>query len=561
MMENRVLLGTSCVLALLAALPAVAQQPSLEDRVRTLEQMLGVPPPAGNQSLEDRVKAVEDALAQQNAQKEEADQMVRTRLSTLEQQVAETTISIDNSRPTISSADGRFQLSLRARIQFDGAFFSQDSNINATNAQFKDLASGAIVRRFYFGAEGRAFRDFWYEFRMDFGGANAEGNNAIINLARVAYNFGNLNNPNELHFRINAGIIQPLFTYGDSVSSSSTTFIERGDVVNTTIAGYGGDDHRRGVELTFQQSDIFRPGDNLVLSSAFTGQPTTPPAGAPTNTTDEGTQIVGRAAYRFWSDGFSNFQFGGNFAHIFNMTGTAVPGGARSVPLQDRPEIRVDGNRLVSTVNSTLLGSSAVAANIPERGGWLWGLEGGGNWRNFYLYGEYMKFGMDRDVMCTGCTPFGGTPGVNPGDPEFSGWYAEGSWILTGESKTYSAFATNNEMATFNNPRVITPFDWNGGSWGAWEIAARYSNLDFNWRPGVIGQTPAQAPVGGIRGGDEKIWTFGINWYMNNNVLMRFNYLIVDVNKLGFVTTAGTTTLQEIGQNFSALGLRLQFTN
>jgi phosphate-selective porin OprO/OprP len=326
MMENRVLLGTSCVLALLAALPAVAQQPSLEDRVRTLEQMLGVPPPAGNQSLEDRVKAVEDALAQQNAQKEEADQMVRTRLSTLEQQVAETTISIDNSRPTISSADGRFQLSLRARIQFDGAFFSQDSNINATNAQFKDLASGAIVRRFYFGAEGRAFRDFWYEFRMDFGGANAEGNNAIINLARVAYNFGNLNNPNELHFRINAGIIQPLFTYGDSVSSSSTTFIERGDVVNTTIAGYGGDDHRRGVELTFQQSDIFRPGDNLVLSSAFTGQPTTPPAGAPTNTTDEGTQIVGRAAYRFWSDGFSNFQFGGNFAHIFNMTGTSGAG-------------------------------------------------------------------------------------------------------------------------------------------------------------------------------------------------------------------------------------------
>ena len=45
------------------------------------------------------------------------------------------------------------------------------------------LASGAIVRRFYFGAEGRAFRDFWYEFRMDLGGANAEGSNAIVNLA------------------------------------------------------------------------------------------------------------------------------------------------------------------------------------------------------------------------------------------------------------------------------------------------------------------------------------------------------------------------------------------
>ena len=561
MTGKSLLVTTSCLLTLLAALPAAAQQPSLEDRVRALEQKLGVPPGSPNESLEDRVKAVESALARQDAQKQEDEQMVRTRLSTLEQQVAETTISIDNSRPTISSADGRFQLSLRARIQFDGAFFNQASNINATNAQFKDLASGAIVRRFYFGAEGRAFRNFWYEFRMDLGGANAEGGNAIVNLARVAYNFGEITNPNELHFRINAGIIQPLFTYGDSVSSSSTTFMERGDVVNTAIAGYGGDDHRRGVELTFQQSDIFRTGDNLVLSTAFTGQPTTAPGGAPTNTTDEGTQIIGRAAYRFWSDGFSNFQFGGNFADIINMTGTAVPGGARTVALQDRPELRVDGNRLVSTASSTILGNSTVATNIPERGGWLWGLEGGGNWRNFFLYGEYMKFGMDRDVMCTGCTPFGGAAGVNPGNPEFHGWYVEGSWILTGESKTYQTFATNNEMATFNNPRVITPFDWTSGSWGAWEIAARYSDLDLNWRPGVVGQTAAQAPIGGIRGGKEKIVTLGLNWYMNNNVLMRFNYLIVDVGKLGFVTSGGSTTLQPIGQNYNAMGVRLQFTN
>jgi len=67
--------------------------------------------------------------------------------------------------------------------------------------------------------------------------------------------------------------------------------------------------------------------------------------------------------------------------------------------------------------------------------------------------------------------------------------------------------------------------------------------------------------VGGVRGGEERIWTLGVNWYMNNNVLMRFNYLFVDVNKLGLVTTAGVTTLQQIGQNFNAFGVRLQFTN
>jgi len=376
-MKRTALLSGSALLVILSSGAAMAQQ-TLEDRVRTLEQKLGVPAMAGdNRSLDDRIKAIEDALAK----KDEDDQTVRTRLSTLEQQVADTTWSFDNSRPTVQSADGRFTMALRARIQFDTALFNQDSNINATNAQFKDLASGSVVRRFYFGAEGRAFRDFWYEFRMDFGGANAEGNNAIVNLARIAYNWGNISNPTEAHFRINAGVIQPLFTYGDSVSSSSTTFMERGDVVNTAIAGFGGDDHRRGIELTFQQQDIFNSGDNLVLSTAFTGQPTTPPAGSPTNTTDEGTQIVGRAAYRFWSDGFSNFQIGGNFAHIFNMTGATAPGGARTLALQDRPEIRVDANRLVSTAGSTLLGTSTSATNIPEEGGWLWGLEGGGNWQ------------------------------------------------------------------------------------------------------------------------------------------------------------------------------------
>jgi len=100
-----------------------------------------------------------------------------------------------------------------------------------------------------------------------------------------------------------------------------------------------------------------------------------------------------------------------------------------------------------------------------------------------------------------------------------------------------------------------------GGGWGAWEIAARYSDLDLNWHEGAIGETPAQAPVGGVRGGDEKIWTFGLNWYLNNNVLMRLNYLIVDVNKLGFVTSGSSTTLQQVGQKFSAFGARLQFTN
>src|SRR5258706_6707879 len=148
-MRSKSILLAGAAFTVLAFSPAMAQQPTLEDRIRALEQKLGQPANE-NQPLEERVKALEEKLEQTNEQKAADDQEVRTRLSTLEQQFADTVWTFDNARPTVQSADGRFLMSLRARIQFDTALFNQKSNINSSNAQFKDLASGSIVRRFYF---------------------------------------------------------------------------------------------------------------------------------------------------------------------------------------------------------------------------------------------------------------------------------------------------------------------------------------------------------------------------------------------------------------------------
>ena len=67
--------------------------------------------------------------------------------------------------------------------------------------------------------------------------------------------------------------------------------------------------------------------------------------------------------------------------------------------------------------------------------------------------------------------------------------------------------------------------------------------------------------MGGVRGGEEKIVTVGLNWYLNNNVLLRFNYLNGKVDKLGFITTGTSTVLGQVGQNFSVYALRLQISN
>ena len=181
--------------------------------------------------------------------------------------------TFDKWRPTITSADNRFSLSLRTRLQLDTGGFSQPSDVEDVTSlhdvEFKHLNSGALVRRAYLGVEGRAFRDFWYEYRMNFGGAGFKIADPYIHLARVSYNIGSYDSGPL--FRVNAGLIKPIFTYNDAMSSASLTFLERAAAVNVATETFGGGAPRLGAELTFQQTDLLRDGDNLMVSGAFTG--------------------------------------------------------------------------------------------------------------------------------------------------------------------------------------------------------------------------------------------------------------------------------------------------
>jgi len=228
MMGKTFLLAGTALAVLALSTPADAAQrhkPSYDELLRRLEQ------------LENRVDKQQRAIDQQQqaaptpqgaeAQQNIAD--IRTRLSTLEQTAADTSWSFDNGRPTIKSGDGRFQMALRGRFHVDAASYSQDHSFPASHpvpqAQ-RDFASGVIVRRAQFGVEGRAFKDFWYELRLDFGGSSSEGESSLVNLARVAYT----GIPN---WRINAGVIEPvarttcLIACSDSGAQARMSSIQR----------------------------------------------------------------------------------------------------------------------------------------------------------------------------------------------------------------------------------------------------------------------------------------------------------------------------------------------
>lgn len=515
--------GVAMVALVASSQGAFAQQTSAQSPVEAKQDGATVtvnndqPPPSSatpsNADLAARVQALEDQL--------KAD---RTRLSTVEQNAADTSWTFDNLRPTVKSGDGRFTMALRVRAQTDFAYFDQDPT---ATTQFKDLSNGAVVRRAFIGVEGKAFNDFWYEFRLNAGGSNgglsSAGSSAgaaastegdpSLSLARVSY----IGIPN---FRINVGVIEPAFMFEGVTSSGQLLFMERPEIDNIAADAFGAGDARRGVEVSFQKENALWGGDNLLITGALTGNKTGSSVGHG-NGADEQSQILGRISERIWSDGISNIQVGMSGAKIINSgDGT----GGRTINLQDRPEIRVDGTRLIST------------GGMSAKKGDMYAFDAGANFQNFYLGAEYAHFKVDRLATFND-------------SPDFDGFYVEGSWVITGENKTYSASAQNNEIGGFGAPVPSRPFSLAGNSWGAWELALRYSDTDLNYN------TNLTTAAGGIFGGEEKVTAVGLNWFLNRAIKVQFNYDNVKVDKLANLGGA------QIGQNMNVFGIRVQLSN
>jgi len=87
------------------------------------------------------------------------------------------------------------------------------------------------------------------------------------------------------------------------------------------------------------------------------------------------------------------------------------------------------------------------------------------------------------------------------------------------------------------------------GTWGAFELAARYSTVNLNWHDGAAG---AATPTGGVRGGEQKIASAGINWYLNPSMRLMLDYQNVKIERLN---AAGAN----IGQTYNAVAARAQF--
>ena len=130
----------------------------------------------------------------------------------------------------------------------------------------------------------------------------------------------------------------------------------------------------------------------------------------------------------------------------------------------------------------------------------------------------------------------------------------EGTWFLTGETKRYNT----RHRAPSTRPTVAHPFSPGvGTSIGAVELALRWSDMNLNYHAGSAGAAPA---ADAIRGGDQQIFTAGLNWYPTPIVRFMLDYQHVRIDRLSPSASAYLTpTGAQIGQSYDVVSGRAQF--
>lgn len=155
----------------------------------------------------------------------------------------------------------------------------------------------------------------------------------------------------------------------------------------------------------------------------------------------------------------------------------------------NRQEVREgDSLRFSTRPEVSLIQKFADTGKFPAEGATGLGLETGTVIGSFHAAAEFVRVAADAPAS---------------GDPVFTAWSVGGGWYLTGERRGY-----NRATAVFDRTKVKDPLKAGGGI-GAWELTARMSVIDLS--------------DGDIAGGELLDITLGLNWYLNNSVVLKTN--------------------------------------
>jgi phosphate-selective porin OprO and OprP len=437
-------------------------------------------------------------------------------------------VRMPNNRPTICTADEQNCIAITSRVHFDAGAYNYRPNSSATNPQRLD--NGVNIRRARIGVLGKFWGDWNYALVYDFGGSsdgfagtgstgagNGVGGSAVgflpggtVSGFELAYLSYTGFKPGGGKLAIEGGYMDTPYTLDEATSSNDILFMERGSagiIAQNIAAG----DFRSAFGARWYT-------DRFWIGAYATG----PAAGAihsasslNPNGASEQTGAFVRVAGQIVSGKEYSFHLGAEAEFLIDPPHNQVTG-AQTLTLNDRPELRIDPTSIVST--GALAGVS---------GAQVYSVEAAGTYGSLYVQSEYFWFNVDRGAL----------PGLS--NVKFDGGYAQVGYVLTGESRAY-----NPALSSYGGIVPARPFSLTGGGWGAWELAARISTLDLNDQLAV---------ANGVAGGRQTVYAAGLNWYINRNVRMMFNYLHGDIAKQVSASNFG-----DAGASFDAFAMRTQ---
>lgn len=293
--------------------------------------------------------------------------------------------------PTFKSADGKFEMHVRGRVQADFGYVTDDLDDQDRFA--------TEFRRARLGVEGVAWKDVKYKFEIDFADNEVDITDAYLQYKGIK------------PWKFTFGQFKERVSLDEQTTSRQIAVLER--AAFTDAFGF---QRRLGIGIDFNEGDFF------VTSGIYGGSDIS------TNEDSEGFVFAARA---FWEPEIGNggrAHIGGSIRHRDldnDIDGT-------DVRYRQRPFAHTSGNRYVST------------GTLPDITSDLWyGFEAAATFGSLWASGEY---GMVKaNVMSGSEALFNGESSVS-----FDGGYFDVGWFLTGETRPLKKGEWNRPKV--NNP-------------------------------------------------------------------------------------------------------------
>jgi phosphate-selective porin OprO/OprP len=377
---------------------------------------------------------------------------------------------------------------LRATVQFDAIALA-----SASLPPGERISTGGSFRRVRVGFDGKLGSDWEYGF-------TARLETASLHYMQVTNAFVQFDGLTPLHFK--AGIFSPPENFEDATSSSEVLFLERAQPADLA-RGLGSGTGRTAATL-------FAYDDSAFAALSLAG-------GVANDAPARQGSLIGRFAWRPWHDRDSGFAIGGDTTFLFAPPGT---GTTHDVQLRQRPELNGQ------SVDLRLVDTGFVDTDSVSE----FGVEASGNVANLHAQAGLFHYTVGR-----------ARPAL--ANPQFHGWYLQGSWVLTGEVKPW-------RIAKGGYGAPAPHRTLGAGGMGAFELGARYSELNLDHDAGAA-LTPILPDA--IRGGRQRIVTLGLNWYPGDPFRFLLDYQHVTVSRL---SAAGG----DLGASADLVSLRSQIS-